>query len=104
RYYRESDLTKLQQILFYKTLGLKIKDIKKLLEETVTEKQLISVLEKQRDIFYHRLNDLRSNIAFIEASLESLKENQSLPLGNLIQLIISLNKETIFEYEKIEYD
>lgn len=104
RYYRESDLARLQQILFYKSLGLKIKDIKKLLEETVTEKQLISVLGKQRDILYRKLNDLRSNIAYVEASLENLKENKSLPLGNLIQLIISLNKETIFEYEKVEYD
>ena len=104
RYYRESDLVRLQQILFYKTLGLKIKDIKKLLEETVTEKQLISVLGKQQDILYQKLNDLKSNIAYVEASLESLKENQSLPLGNLIQLIISLNKEVIYEYQKVEYD
>lgn len=104
RYYKESDLARLQQILFYKTLGLKIKDIKKLLEKTVTEKQLIFVLGKQRDILYHKLNDLKSNITFVEASLESLKVNQSLPLGNLIQLIISLNKEAIFEYEKVEYD
>ena len=104
RYYRESDLARLQQILFYKSLGLKINDIKNILEETATEQQLIFVLEKQRDILYRKLNDLRSNIAYVEMSLESLKVNKSLPLGNLIQLIISLNKETIFEYEKVKYD
>lgn len=48
RYFKESDLTRLQQVLFYKSLGLKIKDISKLLEETTTAKQLINVLEKQR--------------------------------------------------------
>ncbi|MTI46383.1 MerR family transcriptional regulator [Sporosalibacterium faouarense] len=104
RYYRESDLTRLQQVLFYKSLGLKIEDIKNLLVETVTIEQLISVLEKQKDIFYNKLNDLKSSIAYIEASLVSLEENNSIHWGNLIQLIVSLNKETVFEYEDVEYD
>lgn len=104
RYYRESDLTKLQQVLFYKSLGLKIEDIKNLLVETVTLKQISTVLDKQLDILYHKLNDLKSSIALIEASLISLEENNRIPWGNLIQLIISLNKDTIFDYKDIEYD
>lgn len=104
RYYRESDLTRLQQVLFYKSLGLKIKDIKNLLVETATPEQISNVLRKQLDIFYYKLNDLKSSIAFIEASLISLEENKCIPWGNLIQLMISLNKETIFEYKNIEYD
>lgn len=104
RYYKEEDLTRLQQVLFYKSLGLGIKDIKKLLVEAVTAKQLISMLEKQKDILYQKLNGLKSNIAFIEASVASLEENKSIPLGHLIQLISSLNKDTIFEYQDIHYD
>lgn len=104
RYYRKSDLTRLQQVLFYKSMGLPIKEIKKLLVEAVTREELTSVLQKQRDIFYHKLNDIKSNISFIEASLASLEENKSFPLENLVQLIISLNKDTIFEYKNIQYE
>lgn len=104
RYYKESDLTRLQQVLFYKSLGLKIKDINKLLEETTTAKQLISVLEKQREVFYYKLHDIKSNIAMIEASLAGMNENESLPLGNLVQLIISLNKDTIYQYKDVAFD
>lgn len=104
RYYSESDLRKLQQVLFYKSLGLKIKDIKKLIVEAVTIEQIVSLLKKQRDIFYHKLNDIKMNISFIDASLISLEEKKSLPMGELIKLIISLNKDNIFEYKDVEYD
>ncbi|WP_194165579.1 MerR family transcriptional regulator [Oceanobacillus sp. CFH 90083] len=104
RYYTETDLTRLQQVLFYKSLGLKIKDISKLLEETTTARQLITVLEKQREIFYYKLHDIKSNIAMIEASLSGIEESKALPLGNLVQLIISLNKDTIYQYKDVAFD
>ena len=104
RYYRESDLIRLQQVLFYKSLGLKIKDIKSLLVETVKLEQISNVLRRQLDIYYYKLNDLKSNIALIEASLISLEENNYIPWENLIQLMIFLNKDTFFEYKDIKYD
>ncbi|MFD1066339.1 MerR family transcriptional regulator [Oceanobacillus locisalsi] len=104
RYYTESDLTRLQQVLFYKSLGLKIKDIATLLEETSNAEQLRNVLEKQRDIFYYKLHDIKSNIAMIETSLAGMEENDALPLGNLVQLMISLNKDTVYQYKDVPFD
>ena len=104
RFFKESDLSRLQQVMFYKAMGLKIKKIKELLTDTVTVNQFISVLIEQKDLLTGKLNDLSANIAIIEASLASLKENGSVPWGNLIELIISLNKETIFEYRKVPLD
>lgn len=104
RYYSEADLAKLQQILFYKTMGLQVKEIKKIFEEETNQEKVMSILNKQRDILYHRMNEIKSNIAYIETSLDTLEEEQSLSLGNLIQLIITLNKDTIFEYDTVEYD
>jgi DNA-binding transcriptional MerR regulator len=98
RYYQEADLTRLQQVLFYKSLGLPIKDIKKLIVEAVTNKQITSVLQKQRDILYHKLNDIKMNISLIDASLVNLEENNIPSMGELVQLMISLNKDNIFEY------
>jgi len=104
RYYQESDLTRLQQVLFYKSLGLPIKDIKKLIVEAITNKQITSVLNKQRDILYHKLNDIKMNISLIDASLINLEENDIPSMGELVQLMISLNKDNIFEYKDISYD
>lgn len=104
RFYREKDLVRLQQVLFYKSLGLEIKEIKNLLNEEVTPKQLITILEKQKETFYQKLNEIKGYVVFIEASIRSIKESGSYPLGHLIQLIGSLNKDTFFEYKNIEYD
>lgn len=104
RYYKQSDLTRLQQILFYKSLGLKIKDMSQLVKDTSTTEQLIDVLEKQRELFYSKLQEIRSNIAMIDASLTGIKENETLPLGNLAQLMISLNKDTVFQYKDVSFD
>lgn len=104
RFYKQSDLTRLQQVLFYKSLGLKIKDISQLVKDTTTAEQLIDVLEKQRELFYYKLHEIKSNIAMIDASLTDIKENKGLPLGNLVQLMISLNKETVFQYKDVAFN
>lgn len=104
RYYSESDLTRLQQVLFYKSLGLKIEDIKKLVADPVTPEQIGHVLNRQLELSYRKLNDVKNNIALLEASLISLQESNRIPLGNLIQLMVSLNKDTLFEYQHVQYD
>ncbi|GMA08497.1 hypothetical protein GCM10025886_16480 [Tetragenococcus halophilus subsp. flandriensis] len=104
RYYTKADLTRLQQVLFYKSLGLKIKDIHQLVKDTISTKQLTDVLEKQRELFYYKLHEVQSNIAMIDASLAGIKENKELALGNLVQLMISLNKDTIYQYADVSFD
>lgn len=104
RIYDKSDIAKLQQIIFYKSLGLKINDIQEIVKETTTDKDLISRFENQQEILYRRLNNLMGNLAYLETSLDLLKAENELPITNLVQLINSLNQETIFEYEKVEFD
>lgn len=104
RYYEERDLTKLQQVLFYKSLGLPIKEIKELVVEAVTAEQASDVLQKQRQIFYHKLNDIKMSISLIDTSLKNLEKNQGLISGELVQLMSTLNKDNIFEYKDVHYD
>jgi DNA-binding transcriptional MerR regulator len=104
RYYEETDITKLQQVLFYKSLGLPIKEIKELVVEAVTMEQVADVLQKQRHIFYQKLNDMKMSISLIDASLKNLGKNEGPISGELVQLMISLNKDIIFEYKDVHYD
>lgn len=104
RFYDELDLAKLQQVLFYKSLGLPIKEIKDLVIEAVTADQIASVLKKQRQAFYRKLMDMKMNISLIEASIKNLENKKGVFSGELIQLMISLNRDTILEYKEIHYD
>jgi len=104
RYYEETDITKLQQVLFYKSLGLPIKKIKGLVVEAATVEQIGDVLQKQRQIFYQKLNDMKMSISLIDTSLKNLQKNKEPISGELIQLMISLNKDVIFEYKDVHYD
>ncbi len=54
RLYDKSDLAKLQQIIFYKSLGLKINEIQEVVQETTTKAELIARFEKQQGLLYQR--------------------------------------------------
>ncbi|NLY46290.1 MAG: MerR family transcriptional regulator [Tissierella sp.] len=104
RYFRESDISRLQQVMFYKSMGLKINKIKDLLSETITPQQFLNVLNDQKYMLIQKMNDLNSSMAILEASVASIDESKTIPWGNLIQMIILFNKETIFKYNKISFD
>ncbi len=104
RFFDESDLAKLQQVLFYRSLGLPIKEIKELVIEAVTADQIAYVLQKQRQVFYQKLMDIKMNISLIEASIKNLEKKKGVFSGELVQLMISLNKDIILEYKEIHYD
>src|SRR5690554_787100 len=104
RYFRESDISRLQQVMFYKSMGFKINKIQELLSETVTPQQFLNVLCDQRYMQIQKLNDLNSSMAILEASIASIDENKTIPWGNLIQMINLFNKETVLEYNKVSFD
>ncbi len=104
RFYDESDLAKVQQVLFYKSLGLPLKEIKELVVDAVTAEEITSVLQKQREVFHHKLIDTRMNISLIDSSIKGLEKKQGIFSGELVQLMISLSKDTILEYKDIHYD
>jgi len=104
RVYDKKSLTKLQQIIFYKSLGLKIDEIKEIIPDTTTKADLIALFENQRELLYQQLNNTLGNLAYIETSLDILKDEEELPMNNLIQLINTLNQDTFFEYQQVDFD
>jgi len=85
-------------------MELFIKEIKELVVEASNREQMISVLESQRDAFYHKLNDLKMNITVINTRLEKLRKDKGIISSDMIQLMITLNKESIFKYQDVNYD
>lgn len=104
RYYRPGDLAKLQQVLFYRSLGLPLKEIRELVVEAVTPDQIAAVLMKQRETFYHKLNEIQGHISLIDAILAGVESGGAFQSDQLIQLITRLNRNAVLEYRNIRFD
>lgn len=104
RYYDHSDLLTLQQILFYKKLGVPLKEIKHHLSVALNSSDTKSILQKQADILLQQEMEVKMNHAIIEAVIASLDANPQADLEPMMKIILGLNKQSIFEYETVEFD
>ena len=71
RFYEEAQLEMLQQILFYRELGLELKQIKKILGRRDFDK--IAALESHRKVLRRNLDHTRKLIETIDKTIEHLK-------------------------------
>jgi DNA-binding transcriptional MerR regulator len=71
RYYSEGDVLRLQQILFYKELGLGLDEIGALLQEPGFD--VVSALEEHRGALAQRLGRLRRLMQTVERTIAHLK-------------------------------
>jgi DNA-binding transcriptional MerR regulator len=71
RFYREEELLRLQQILFYRELGFELKQIKEVLERPDFEK--IAALESHRKVLEGNLARTRTLMETIDKTIEHLK-------------------------------
>lgn len=104
RYYSEKDLLKLQQIMFYKSMGMNLSKIKNILQEANDNLEIKKVLTKQKAILSKNLNNIKSSIAFLEIGLEILEVEGDLALEQIVQLLVGVNVNTIFEYSEIDFN
>src|SRR5215471_8969255 len=76
RFYEEPQLLVLQQILFYRELGLELKQIKKILNRPDFDK--IAALESHRKVLGKNLNQTRKLIVTIDKTIEHLKGKRTM--------------------------
>ncbi|UJL45172.1 MerR family transcriptional regulator [Virgibacillus sp. NKC19-16] len=104
RYYSKSDLMALQQILFYKRLGFPLKEIKNNLMNFDDAADIKQILTNQADILFQQEMETKMNLAIIEAVNASIEANPDQKLEPTIELVLSLNKQTILDYANIDFD
>lgn len=104
RYYTQTDLLTLQQILFYKKLGVPLKDIKRYLVDTKNLSEMKQILKNQSDILFQKEMEIKMNIAIIEAIVATLDVNKNYDFEPMMKLALGLNKQSILEYTNIEFD
>ena len=81
RFYEEPQLLTLQQILFYRELGLELKQIKRILGRADFEK--LAALESHRKVLKKNLARTRALIATIDKTIEHLKGNKKMKSNEL---------------------
>ena len=103
RYYTQFDLVKLQQILFYKRVDFPLKEIKELVRNVNSNNDLVQVLERQSVILFQKEMEIKMNQVIIDVVKSTLEGDPETDLEPLIKLILGLEKQTIMDYNKIDY-
>lgn len=103
RYYTQFDLVKLQQILFYKRVDFPLKEIKELVRNVNSNNDLVQVLERQSVILFQKEMEIKMNQVIIDVVKSTLEGDPETYLEPLIKLILGLEKQTIMDYNKIDY-
>jgi DNA-binding transcriptional MerR regulator/quercetin dioxygenase-like cupin family protein len=76
RFYEEPQLLMLQQILFYRELGLELKQIKEILTRADFEK--VPALQSHRKVLEEKLSRMRALVETIDKTIEHLKEGRKM--------------------------
>ena len=95
RIYSEEDIDKLQQILFYKVLGFKLNDIKKLLKDN-DDKKLYTLLE-QRELLKKEQEKLSTLLETLDKTIESYKGERTMSVEEKFE---GFSKEYFGMYEE----
>lgn len=104
RFYTQTDLVTLQQILFYKKLGVSLKDIKNYLVDIENVSEIKKVLKRQSEILFQKEMETKMNIAIIEAIVATIDANKNYDLEPMMKIALGLNKQSILNYKNIEFD
>lgn len=83
RVYDDKDIEKLQQILFFKEIGFKIVDIKKILNSPDFDR--VDALKSQRDLIYKKVERYMNIISTVEETISSLEKGGHMENKNLFK-------------------
>ncbi|WP_194287435.1 MerR family transcriptional regulator [Gracilibacillus oryzae] len=104
RYYTEGDLMKLQQILFFKRIGLPLNEIKHHILNSNNASDIKQILKNQADLLIRQEMEIRMTQTIIKAILASIDADPDQNLEPIIKLVLSLNKQTVLDYANVEFD
>ncbi len=83
RYYEEAELLQLQQILFYREVGLPLNDIKRLIFAPDFDR--LTALESHRDILAKNLDQTKMLIETVDKTIAHLKGNKVMNIEEVFQ-------------------
>ncbi|MDF2948533.1 MAG: transcriptional regulator, MerR family [Sedimentibacter sp.] len=104
RYYTEKDIIKLEQIVFYKSLGISLQEIKEELVDSPTPKVLEQMLSSHMDILLRKISSLNLAISIIDVSVTEIRSGNSLPWETLTNLIRTMEGSSLKDWANYDFD
>lgn len=104
RYYTEADMMKLEQIIFYKSLGLPLQKIKENLIDNSNVKDMEKILSEQAKILYSQIESRHTSLAAIDACQEVIKTGRTPPWNFLSTFISNLDNNDLLSWDFSEFD
>ncbi|EPY14824.1 MULTISPECIES: MerR family transcriptional regulator [Paenibacillus] len=98
RTYRERDLVKLQQILFYKSLGFNLKEIQEQCLAYEDKGDLKRILQRQSSLLFTKEMEFRSDRSFIDAMVSCMENSDSINVETIMKLTLNKRKHLLLDY------
>lgn len=104
RYYNERDLVKLQQILFYKKLGVSLKEIKENCLKYEHQSDLKLILKRQYEVLFKKSLVVKTNLTVIESVLATMDYGEPLDIEELMKFTLRINDTALLDHYAVPYD
>ena len=101
RMYTKKDFSKLQKILTLKYIGLSLKEIKKITETDLEEKDFMQSLEIQKKIIEDKLNHMKMVLSSISQTIDIFKNDERSNWDEFLNIInvINIDNSWMKQYE-----
>lgn len=103
RYYTESDIVKLEHVVFYRGLGFSLEQIKERLLDTEMDENASELLSLQQALLYNQIYSIQNSIAAIEASQEIIGAGKTPPWTLLATFMQSLGAVDISAWADYDF-
>lgn len=103
RFYTESDMVKLEHVVFYRGLGFSLEQIKERLLGDALDESANDLLTMQKFMLYNQVYSIQNSIAAIEACQEIISAQKTPPWPLLATFMQSLGTVDIAQWGAFEF-
>lgn len=104
RFYTQNDILRLEQIVFYKSVGIGLAEIKEKLSETPTPEALETILEAHSEIIMQKIEVLHTALSVMNAALGVLKSGSYPPFTMLTRLIRIMDGSGLTDWADYKFE
>lgn len=103
RYYTDNDMLKLTQIVFYKSVGISLSDIREKLSNSPTPVELEGVFSRQLTVLLKKIDALHMALSVLSSTIDILKSGGEPPFETLAQLIRAMDGSSLNDWAGFEF-
>ncbi|PQP89804.1 MerR family transcriptional regulator [Paenibacillus sp. AR247] len=103
RYYTKDDLLCLEQIIFYKSLGLSLQEIRDKVIQRPDSSQIEQILQEQELALYRKIEEAYAGIAAIEAHRTAVAAGNDAPWQLLAFFIRCFNNSSLVDWKQYAF-